>query len=702
MNEIGSLGLRPFGDVYLANEASMETIASAITEVSTSFGFESEQSADPSTIRVTGAQSAAWHRIVRKALPQRLEWELWTSGSHAFLRFDRPSVPWYRVFSVVACIMSAVWLWVACVAGVSAGGWLIAVAGLNVLAAFGLLTLAARWCLAGGQGVVDRLWDQLHDRLAGRGIQLDHRPELSRSRLQRTGRRLLAFILAEAGLLVVAMTWLSSSSIRRAPSWLLVALLLFILIVVVLGWVLVRGTRKPGFEQRTRLVLPGICGLFFMMFLVAGQLPAHLLTRYPADAWDSLFSARDMLDRAPATASTITTPSRRVVAVAELRGMLTTMKVILAMPIVIIPIGAAMGALACIPTLRLLDVLLRHSGRLSTAAHLATVRSTVSGRGFMGRFRASLFLCWFGASALVFWGFTQLAISAARSTGVLNPTSSTSDVAGAVAHALRFVFDLAPYNLAAEVVARWFWCAWAWMVFTLLGLSCGTWLARRLATRRELEELLASALPGATRAIEVATSVISATGQRNPHIVVKPDSFPRAASFEFGLLRRSQYILVSDSCLGLLTPEELAAVIAHEWSHLVLGHCRKHNILQVLGRLTFVGDSFTNAIEQSFRYELEADRCAVDRFGVPKQTIRNCLLKLRAVATLQRLRHSLPATTGAGLAMSQPGSSATPRSRRGPRWTALDSIRLWVQLYTGDTMAAYWHPAVDERIQRLC
>ena len=50
-----------------------------------------------------------------------------------------------------------------------------------------------------------------------------------------------------------------------------------------------------------------------------------------------------------------------------------------------------------------------------------------------------------------------------------------------------------------------------------------------------------------------------------------------------------------------------------------------------------MGGAFVGALENSFGFELEADRTAVSHFGILTDSLKKCLMKMRTDAVMQEL-----------------------------------------------------------------
>jgi len=575
---------------------------------------------------------------------------------------------------------------------------------LGMLLALGMLFLNWRWCTAGGVRI-ERLWADVHSELRRRGVRLDHRPQLSRPRIERTARRFLLFALVGylvPGLIVVATSYEGGG---KTPVWPIVLVAMLLLIGGLLVVILFRGSRQVGFEPRLRATSPGLAGLLAVLFILAGQLPSRIATSLPSDSWEVVFAVRDIVNRAPASDSVITFPSGKTAPASEVHRALSIVETMAAVGLGIVPLCWGIAAICFLPTLRSLDVVIRHGERMAGSLDLATSRSAASGEGFLGRFRFLLVFLWIAATILVLLGIASL-IEVGYYAAFEAPVGWTSggrDVAGAAAHAAKLTLDLPVDSLIAEVATRWVWSSWALIAILALSGSVGNWLVTRRRVRADLQRAYRETA-STTASVRLAELVakLTRTARIAPLLCVIDDSTPTAASYEFGLVGRQRFIAVTSRSLQVLADEELQALLAHELAHLEAGHCRNHRLLQILGRLTFVGDAFVGALEHSFGYELDADRLAVVNFGVDSAALRRCLLKVQAIMMAEQISRSLLTQGLAAVSTIEPRLEV---DRRGlptrQRGRLSEAARLWLRLFSGQLQISYWHPVIEERIRQL-
>lgn len=679
-----------FGDLYTAEGEQTQVVAETITEAAAACGFATTQRSHSDVTSIDLNQTSPWYVILARALPQRLRWDLWVDNKTTLVRLDQWTQPWYRSATAAICVANAVLFWWSWSMAISMAG-IRAFLGLGGLFACIGLTFYGWRLAAAGSLVVARMREDIHSRLRLQAVQLEHRPELSRSRLARSTRRYLLFIALTAAVVLVAGDDPLGPLMRSSALLLIIPLLLVVL--ALLG--LVRASqRRPGFDSRFAAALPGLSGLLLALFILIGQAPGHLTAQLDDEAWTAMFGARDLLQDTPPSALNVTAPSGKVTTRAKLAGAVATLTLLFSVSVLSPILCWGIGLLAMWNSLRWMDLCLEHGRRLSEGERLSTVRQAVSGSGFLGHFRLILLTVWVVCAIINTWGVAAL-FRAGTVAAFGTPEEWTSrhrDTAGAYAHSIKYVLGLPPDSMAAEFVGRAFWCIWAFVVAGALVASVLSWAWTR---RRTYQQLLRNTQTAPSVLVCVAEEIRRFMGPRAviPRIAVLPSRQPGAASFEFGLFRRRQFIAVTTGALDLLDGREMCALISHEVAHLELGHCRRHRALQLLGRVTFVGDSFVGTLEHSFGYELAADRMAVEKLGIGPGVLRECLQKIRTASMIGRLEEGseLGGISAAG------GVFSTPKTKR----TLIRAIRLWAHFYTADTLFAYWHPTIEDRLRAI-
>jgi Zn-dependent protease with chaperone function len=242
------------------------------------------------------------------------------------------------------------------------------------------------------------------------------------------------------------------------------------------------------------------------------------------------------------------------------------------------------------------------------------------------------------------------------------------------------------------LVARIFWIAAGFLALTLLCGSIGSLLRRWFMDWRSLKvcaDLVTPSLNTIMRNAVLVDKRVAGT-----RCVVKRVAEMRSYATLLGIGGRSRFIVVTAPVVERLAASDLHALVAHECAHHLNGDCQRHNVLQLFGRLTLLGDAFVGVLENSFGYELAADRTAVTTLHADPLALRDALRQMSAASIGAFAGSSRDA---AGLtAIGITSIVLMPESSRFfARWLA--RARLWLALYTSDTEITYWHPAIEER-----
>jgi Zn-dependent protease with chaperone function len=366
-------------------------------------------------------------------------------------------------------------------------------------------------------------------------------------------------------------------------------------------------------------------------------------------------------------------------------------------------IPASVGASLLAKSIKLADLVLAECAGLRSDASADTRRAAVSGRGFLHRLRFALVTVWSALALLELVGAVFLVRRGLQALPLMTPRTAPSTLVGdvvATGYVLDFLCGLKPGSFT--LASRLFWGACATAPLAVVGVSVATLLSRWRTTRSALRATAAGHGVGSPEWLsETAFQLAAKAGREPPRIAVVPGDAPQSSALSLGFSSSQDVILLSLRTFEVLDRNELSALLGHELAHHVNGDCRRHNLLQLLGRITLSGDAFVGILEDSFGYELAADRTAVARLGVDPVALQSALTRMRAEAALSRCAYSmphagLPAATSAG-----EGDPAPVKSRRSFSRTILARFRLWVFIYTSDTQVAYWHPGLDERLREL-
>lgn len=286
--------------------------------------------------------------------------------------------------------------------------------------------------------------------------------------------------------------------------------------------------------------------------------------------------------------------------------------------------------------------------------------------------------------------------------GILSPYLVTIDTSVFMASlALKISDNSMPLKLVAYVL----WAFYLSFCWSLWILSIGSFFVQRFFFRKK-EGV------GADRAAQLRNRVAAIWSEHStlpsPGIILSSDAFPVARAQHTGFFSSQAVIELSTGCVDNLAEEELDAVLAHELGHCLARHCFWDDLIRFIGRCTFVGDGFARMLQNTLRYEEQADRIAVDTFDInPDVLIR----ALRDFTNLQRKVHSLQIIEqlrGYGLHVSPDDSrddieeSIVFHYKRLPlRKRLLLGSKYFILQYLGIKHSGYWHPTLAHRISLL-
>jgi Zn-dependent protease with chaperone function len=196
--------------------------------------------------------------------------------------------------------------------------------------------------------------------------------------------------------------------------------------------------------------------------------------------------------------------------------------------------------------------------------------------------------------------------------------------------------------------------------------------------------------------------------QRLPHPIPTPETevtksrIPFARAYRASIWRSSNIIEITTRCFEELSDKELDALISHELCHIAYGHCFTDKILSFVGRITFVGDGFVRALEDSYRYEIRADMQAVSQLGIDPIDLVQCIEKIHHIGAFEVFRKASMGISAKSQKLLKDDTSSIVK---------LDSLsftnRIWLGMtifvpqYLGINGAGYWYPAVAHRTALL-
>ena len=658
-----------------------------------------------STTLVFGTQRASRSRVLLSALPQRIVFEIRGEPSDGciHLRYDERFAPWYlAVLVAVAAVMTPYWLGSIAMLFrfASATTQLQEFHAMQIWASGAAGVVFVRQMLASGAGTTSALLEEFRARLHRLGASVDQ---------QQTGTittKLLISLLFMFHLVAVLLLGLFSvrspvsSFFSGKPTDSLVAAGAIALLLVI-GFAIVKGTlrtiRPIGGEERFAMVATGVSVQLGVITLLAVQLGFLLLGQTTDELWAMLFSVARFLEmdagQVRAAGLEHLSRDRFEMALNVLRAVGHSILMVAAAP-------GCVGVILILRSIRLAPHVRRMCERVHEDIESEYGRAAASGEVFRQRSRRSFLLAWSLSAALIAVGLLGL-LRLGTASFQFRYAGRTPDVAmGAVdatANVINLLAGAQEHSYVGPFLSRTFFCCWAVVMLlpVILSLLHGCVTSRR---RGRHLVALSKSLPREAAELNRELKAIASSAGLKVDLAISPGLQPRAAAHCVGLLRSRKFVEVSERCLELLDLAEQRALVAHELGHHLRGHCLKHNIMQWLGRLTYVGGAFVISMEDSYEFEMQADRAAIEELGVDRASLRRCLMKMRADAVVQRLRD-----TGAGLGILRgtdpPARIDSARSIGFPGWRI--ALRDWYTLVRTDAEIAYWHPSVGDRICAL-
>lgn len=695
------------GRCYTVSGVSQAEVAQIIEGCLHDASFESHVvELDGATKLIHSKQRAHWHLVLLQGLPQRYVFKLHVEQDQESLQltYDEQLATWYLLVLVaLAALFTPIWVDAITMLFRSMSmppyhaDFRPALFWLSALA----VIIFVRLMLASGAGTTIALVEELRHRLRAAGATVD----------QDQGgtivTKLLVALLFVGHLVSVAFLTtfvalrdcLSGNTVSASVT--VVVAGLCILTVLVVGVLLVSGSyrtvRPAGGEERQAVLVTGVTLQVAMVVVLIVHFQFLVLGTTTDEFWALVFRVTRFvhMDAGQIHAAGLEHVSR---ANAELG-----LSLIRNFGSVVFNGSLALLAFAMLMTLMSIRRA-THVRRMCERVHhdIATQygRTVASGVQFRSGAGKSFFLAWILIAVVLTIGVAsvlRVAVScfefgyAGRAFGVsVGPVEALANGINVMLGA-GFQSSLGPW------FSRLFFVVWAVL---LVAPICAMLLSQFFKSRRYGLELrrLSELPPKDSQGLNQDLATMASSSGVSVGLAISPDCHARASAHRLRLGKARNFIELSARCLTMLNAEERRALVAHELSHHVLGHCRKHNLMQWLGCVTYVGGAYITSMEDSFGFEMQADRFAVERFGVDPDILRQCLLKMHADAVMHQVRR---ATTGLSLlhAHDTPSRNQVSRTIGFPGWEA--AIRDFWELLRADAEVAYWHPSVGERVAAL-
>lgn len=624
-----------------------------------------------------------------EAHPSRIDCAIVTGGGRLLFAVDRGFSRWYALYCFLVLAASAVLL-IGGSTAIRPGRPFDENVAALCAALIALIGILHGWDLvSGGTLPVTMLSDTVRSAVERSGGTFEPLVDSS-GRFHRTG---FLYFTYGAVLLAAVVATDARNTLRFLWNDLAVALVLaFLLLTAVVAlFIFAAARRHRGFERRLTPALPPLLlvGTYLMfsvplLFSHAGPQQNNMAMRarqaIERAGWPELRASKRFAELPPATQDAVES------AFAFLRAYAAA--VVLA-TFFCFSLGVSAVVYSCRSAYRHLPEYFD----LANETEIADIAR--SARGFRARFQMLAAAIWTAAGVIVLAATTThaLVLLAAIAPAAAPARFRRGVEETTVTVALLFRRPLDEGSTAIARTTHFLFGTTGLLFWSIAPVA----LARsRRKNRRRLDELAVRS--GVV--LEIVERLAKNGRIGTPVVAIEESNVPWAAALEHHAFRWRAYVHVSTRACDLLSAPELEAVLAHELSHIALGHCRRDAILLWLGRITLVGDSFVRIAQQTATNETDADAAARLRFGATADSLRTALVKMRNVAAAE----APPLFAGGIPFVSFPLSRYLTRQE----YLALpfgQQLRLGVRalrdFYVCGGSRAYWHPDRRHRARAL-
>lgn len=579
---------------------------------------------------IEATQKEPWHRIIRRKLPQKVNWIVQRSGNEIRITADFRLYGWFVVW------MSALWLvsiggfvaadWAVKQGWHLASGWTAAAVPALAIFSLGLIFWSASALSALGGRLSESSWQSFLEGFESCGGRLE--PEGLGMSLR---HGLSHFLLLLAGL-CLAIAYFGVNGVDQILPRMDVASTLLILLALVglLSLSAVFLLVRKGFSYRSTAILAGLGGTISVLFFLAAAL-IPLLGSMNAESFRSevraadAFLQRDLVAEGWARASAQRAVKSAQHRLTELRFLATlqwsAQMLVLAMSLFMFWTAVKASA-AAHPVL----------SRMKKFQEQDVHREAISGKWQLRFFRSVFISVWALMAAFM---AAALALVAACAAQALLPSISfpTQRPAELMAAMFAYIIGFSADNMTLKWIFRVGWILYFLFCLAAMVASVGQLALKRYAAFRSLASWSADGSQDEGRQLLKLTRQL-ADDMSAPRVELAVSDLPSpfAGSFCYGWIRKRRFVEVSRGFVRILPhPSLLQALIAHELAHHVLKHPQKDSRWRWLGRFTLAGDGFVRALQDSFDYEEKATARA-ERQGFTRSDFAVTQRKMRSVA----------------------------------------------------------------------
>ena len=506
----------------------------------------------------------------------------------------------------------------------------------------------------------------------------------------------------------VALDLLHSTTVLDMPLWGLIPLVLMVLCIALLCITLPIMWFSRGFGLRLIPGLGGICTAISVLVLLCAQVPwltanGKLTSEYVQRVEDSAsFIAGTW--QGPEPTHNDGSPVTREEVLSVYNAIRFEVWTYLGGTILFLSLACGFFYL----TFRTSVKSLQYLHQMAVCRDIPWSARATQADGFMLRFRLVWLGFWGLISMCLIWGMKHLIDTTVLwlQSGSAAEDGSTLGTIDVSIFMICIAFGTARVDSWLPTLVHGAWFLYLMLCWVLFVLSVGSFFVQEFrgchavrsvaAHTKELSKPL-------TERIRVLCRGACPGSSLQTSVVLVESKVPIARARCLGLFRRQQVVEISTRWLQLLDEEQMDALLAHELAHHTLGHARKDQLFRLLGRLTFFGDAFSRILQDSFDYEIQADRCAVLVFRAKPRALISCLYHMRSIMATETLRNII--NPGA-MAIESVDTNETMNLLQGLAsipWTRRLKIamRAYVQQYLGLKYSGYWHPSLQRRIAML-
>lgn len=525
------------------------------------------------------------------------------------------------------------------------------------------------------------IFDRLDSILRQQGVMLHREPNGHRRRIIREMITTVLCLAIGGTLSLAALSPLFSGGKTSPFEIVLLSGIGLALLNLIAGCtILLLAACREGSADRIAPASPALFLIIGSLLILASQLSGILPGRFDYEIWDGIFELVSHLDSG---ADPITVSSGVEVSRSMILEFMTKLYVILNILFWMAVILVISGVYFLWRSIYSADYIVKQSLKWRNQMQEdLDYRSSTAERGNLTGYRITMLTAWASFTVLLGTGIIGILNHSKNSLLFLcsqeNPPSSPVGPAIGWANMFSFLLEVEPGIVRILVSILWLLVGIAVVVFFVVILLRSVHGIRRRAI--EDKSFIAERILKHARHVEA--------GHLNTIVVL--DRFPFATATRTGFFGAKPSIVISDRLIDILDSEELDTVLAHEVAHHALGHSWRHFILHTLGHITFVGSGFVGTLENSFNYEIAADRYAISHLGCRPDTLRYALLKIRAATLIEVM-----AKTSDGLPFN--GDTTLDNIKIG----LADRLRIWWMIYFQDTYLTYCHPSLNERLEYL-